>query len=238
MEKTISGKKGGKMKRASMIYAIIFFFSLIVVGETWGSFMVDPECYYSLPGEQDYPAISAGTNGFFAVWQDERTGTKHIYGKRISKAQVVLDTCGILISSESSPQYNPTIGFGYRGGPDDNYLAAWWDGGTTPVRLYGTRISGAEVVDTGGILIETFEYGDRPPSIAYGSSNKYLVVWDTWDGDIFGRMVDVNGIVGARIDICTETGAQYCPRVSFNGTNFFVVWQDNEMVIGKSMVPG
>ena len=216
------------MKRTSMVYAIVLSFSLIVVGEALGSFMVDPERFYSLPGGQDYPVISAGTNGFFAVWQDERTGTKHIYGKRISKAGVVLDTCGILISSESSPQYNPTIAFGYYGGGlKDNYLAAWWDGRTTPVRMYGTRISGTEVVDTAGILIETFEYGDRPPSIAYGSSNKYLVVWDTWDGDIFGRMVDVNGNIGVRFDICTEAHTQYSPKVSFNGTNFFVVWQDN-----------
>ncbi len=207
------------MKR---IYVIVLCSILIVVGEMFGSFMVDPEPpIYWTPGNQDEPAISAGENSFLAVWQDKRTDDYHIYGTLISKDGSV-EPCGFLISGDSSIQVKPAVAFGYHSGYGDNYLAVWWDGNS----LYGTRIRENEILDTAGISIETFQYGDHSPSIAYGGSG-YIVVWDTWDGDIKGRIVDINGNVGVRFDICTETDAQYYPRVASDGTNFFVVWQDS-----------
>ena len=206
-------------------WALLFL--LIIAGRAYGSFMVDPEPpIYWLPGGQDNPSISAGTNGFFAVWKDERIDGSHIYGTSISKDGSV-EPCGFLISGDSGTQFNPSIAFGYYSGLKDNYLAVWWDSRTTPVNLYGARIRGNEVLDTAGIAIEAYEYSDEPPSVAYDGAVKYIVVWSTWDGDIKGRTVDVNGNVGVRFSICTEASAQYHPRISFNGTNFFVVWSDN-----------
>lgn len=213
------------MKRRSFVSVIFLLICLIVTGKVWGSFMVDPDLYYWLPGGQDKAAISAGENSFLAVWVDEREGSEHIYGTWIAVDGSV-DSCGFLISGDSSVQTNPDVAFGYYSGGKDNYLAVWWDN-RTPAGFYGTRISGNEILDSAGIAIEIFKQSDEPPSIAYDNTYKYIVVWSTWDGDIEGRTVDVNGNVNARFDICMETGAQSQPKVSFNGTNFFVVWIDS-----------
>ena len=207
------------MKR---ICVTVMCFILIITGEMFGDFMIDPESpIYCSQGNQDEPAISAGENSFLAVWQDKRTDDYHIYGTLISKDGSI-EPCGFPVSGDSSIQVNPAVAFGYHGGGGDNYLCVWWDG----QNMLGTRIRENEILDTAGIPIETFQYGDHSPSIAYGGSG-YIVVWNTWDGDIKGRIVDINGNVGSCFDICTETDAQYYPVVASDGTNFFVVWQDN-----------
>jgi len=213
--------KGGKMERRNMLYPIILCLSLTMAGRLFGSFMVDPEPpIYWLPGGQNKPAISAGINSFFAVWEDERAEYKHIYGTRISKDGKVVDTCGILISG-GYHKSDPAVAFGYPSGAGDNYLVVWRDSAS----LCGARISGDEVIDTLGITIMNEDV--YSPAVAYDGVSRYMVVWQTMDGDIKGKTVNIDGNVSGLFTICAETGTQGGPEISFNGTNFFVIWSDN-----------
>ena len=215
------------MSSKSIVSLSILCFSLMM-GKIFGSFMVDPEPpVYWLPGGQDRPSIAGGTFSFFAVWEDEREEYRHIYGTRISTDGEVLDTCGILISRKTYSQRYPAIAYGYTSADGDNYFVVWCDSAS----LKGARLKGNEVIDTLGITIMNEDV--YSPRVAYDGSSKYMVVWATLDGDIKGKTVSIDGNVSTLFTICAEAGTQGSPDISFNGTNFFVVWVDNRGGYGE-----
>lgn len=166
--------------------------------------------------------------------EDERTGYRNIYGTRISEEGEIVDTCGILISGGSFNKTQPYVAFGWSA-LKDNFLVLWCDS----AGLMGSRIQDSEVIDSPGILIISDDV--YSPVAAYDGTSKYMVVWQTLDGDIKGKTVDVDGNVSGLFTICAETGNQAGPKISFNGTNFFVVWQDhrscNWEVYGARVTP-
>ncbi|MCX7591582.1 MAG: hypothetical protein N2255_08145 [Kiritimatiellae bacterium] len=75
----------------------------------------------------------------------------------------------------------------------------------------------------------------RLPALAFSPKNQcYLVVWqDGWfgeggDANILGLRVDFDGkaLDPKPIAICTASGVQEAPSVTWNGTDFTVVWSD------------
>jgi len=77
--------------------------------------------------------------------------------------------------------------------------------------------------------------GDYAPSVAFAKEN-FLVTWssgsyrsDAWELDILGRLVSSDGqTISDEIAITTEPRSQVDPTVSSDGTNFLVVWRDNQ----------
>ncbi len=86
----------------------------------------------------------------------------------------------------------------------------------------------------GNFVITSNSEDDFSPSIASSSGFKlyYLVVWyrKTPSGfDIYGTRMTKDGDIldGDGIPICTAPNDQMFPAVSWDGDNFFVVWQDH-----------
>jgi len=141
----------------------------------------------------------------------------------------VLDTSGIPLSTDTTGQKYPSIAF-----DGTNYLVVWQDGrcGSYEYDIYGTRVSqtGA-VLEPAGIAISTADNSQSYPSIAYDGTN-YLVVWEDYRSghyyDIYaarvsqaGAVLDSNGIA-----ISNAVNDEHYPAITFNETNYFVVWQD------------
>jgi hypothetical protein len=181
---------------------------------------------------QSFPAIAFDGTNYLVVWEDWRNnpGTSDIYGARVSQAGTVLDTNGITISMATADQLSPTITF-----DSTNYLVVWEDWRNNPDTsdIYGTRISQAgTVLDSNGIVISSAANGQFDPNIAFDGTN-YLVVWGdgrngTYNSDIYGTRVNQAGTVldPEGIAISTHDNSQYSPSVTFDGTNYLVVWQD------------
>ncbi len=175
--------------------------------------------------DQLFPAVAFDGTNYFVVWEDRRTDNyyPHIYGARVSQTGAVIDPEGIIIADSMYGEISPSIAF-----DGTNYLVAWFGRCGWSSGIIGTRVSQFGVVlDSGGFVIDTagwYFFNDQT-SIAYGA-DAYLVVWNA--NDIFGARVCTSGVVIDTIPIQISNGQyrEFSPSVNFNGTNYFVVWDD------------
>jgi len=177
------------------------------------------------PHDQWRPAVAFDETNYFIVWQDNRGGEWDIYGARVSTGGNVLDPMGIAISSASNDQSYPAVEF-----DDTNYLVVWEDSRDGGWDIYGSRVSvGGSVLDTEGIAIQAVAGSQREPVVAFDGTN-YLVVWHddrSGSSDIYGtRMSTAGSVLDSHIIVCSASYDQSAAAVTFDGTNYFAVWQD------------
>jgi hypothetical protein len=196
-----------------------------------GEFLIDTNLVYvPAASDQASPRIATDDTTAFVVWYDRRNGTSlDIYGSRIDKDGNLLDPAGIFIANAGSNDPNPDVA-----SDGTNYLVVWhYNESGNPYNIYGTRVSKqGNVLDAAPFIIGDAAGAQMSPRVAFDGTN-YLVVWyDSRSGssyDIYGTRVAQNGTVlnPTGIAISTAANYQYFPDVSFDGTNYMVVWQDN-----------
>ena len=215
-----------------------------------GEFLIDTSItYIPAPGNQHYSAVAFDGTNYLVVWQDQRRGFSDIYGARVSQAGERLDPSGILISTAVAwyrYQEHPAVSF-----DGANWLVVWQDQRSSSYSdIYGARVSQAgTVLDPTGIPISTAARYQEHPTVSFDGTN-YFVVWtddrsDPYEYDIYGARVTPGGTVldPSGIPISTAADDQYRPAVSFDGTNFLVVWEDNRSsyhddIYGARVTPG
>jgi hypothetical protein len=180
------------------------------------------------------PSNGSASGNYLVVWAEEHGRSTDIYGARVSAEGSVLDRRGIPISTAKHGQDRPNVAF-----DGSNYLVVWTDDRSKGRRdaferpdVYGARVTEAGVVlDRAGIRISTARGYQGDPSVAFDGSN-FLVVWsdDRAPGlDIYGARVSRTGAVLDRrgFTISKARNEQTSPGVAFDGTNYFVVWEDS-----------
>jgi hypothetical protein len=178
--------------------------------------------------DQMFPAVDFNGMDYFVVWEDERNGLGDIYGARVTRAGVVLDTAGIAVSVAPDDQGGPGIT-----SDGSNSFVVWHDARSSGYYdIYGARVTQAGVVlDPTGIAVSTAPDEQEWPAAAFDGTN-FNVAWQDWRGgmagDIYcarvsaaGTVLDPSGIAVSK----TEDDQGY-PRVASAGSNFLLVWQD------------
>ena len=197
-----------------------------------GEFLLDSNfIYLPEPDDQQSPSIAFDGTNYLVVWQEERGPDNDIYGARVSQSGRILDPHGIPISTATNRQESPEVCFG-----DSNYFVVWEDrrSGLYNFDIYGARVSqSGEVLDSNGIAISTADENQECLSVIFGSLD-YFVVWqDRRNGelDLYGARVRNSGTVldTFGIAISTASNRQEVPSVSFDGSNYFVVWEDGSI---------
>jgi hypothetical protein len=182
--------------------------------------------------DQEFPALAWDGTNYLVVWHDYRGGGSYdIYGARVKAADgAVLDAAGFPISAAAEAQMYPAVAWD---GAD--YLVVWQDlRSRTSWDVYGARVHGADrsVLEAGGVVVSAASDHQQLPDVAWDGTD-FLVVWQdrrsTTSYDIYGSRVGADGAVrdGAGIPIATPTSAQSSPAVAWDGTNAFVVWEDD-----------
>ena len=175
------------------------------------------------------PDVAFDGDNFLVVWQDDRAvGNMNIYGARVAKNGVVLDTANILISGAMDSQAYPAIVY-----DGSDYLVVWqdrrrvveWD-------IYGARVTPAGAVpDTAGIMISTSDRSRYYPAVAFDGTNSFVIWQDyryTGAADLYAARVNTAGLVldSAGIVISSASNDQNSPAVAFGGTRYLVAWED------------
>jgi hypothetical protein len=175
------------------------------------------------------PTIAFGGANYLVAWYHyQASGSMYgIYGTRVSPSATVLDSSGLLIATAANAQYNPGIAF-----DGTNYLAIWEDTRIdTCFDIYGIRISPTgTILDQTSIPVCTTEKKQGEPRVIFGGGN-YFVVWEdkrNGNADIYGARISPSGVVlePNGIPISMTSPAERYPSVTFDGTNYFVVWLD------------
>jgi hypothetical protein len=186
-----------------------------------GGFVISNALY-----DQIYPRITFDSTNYFVVWQDMRHNDWDIYGARVNEAGVLIDTNGIAITVAPDSQSSPSVT-----SSGNNYFVVWHDNRSGAVDIYGTRVNFSGVVlDTAGIAISTATHEQGHPSVTFDGTN-YFVVWDDYrirTRGIYGARVTQEGTVLDTSGICISLAPidRIRPSVDFDGTNYFVIWQD------------
>jgi hypothetical protein len=199
---------------------------------TPGGVVLDPSgiVVSSAPDEKSHPAVASDGSGFLVVWQNlESRDSEFISGARVSAAGALLDTLPIVISRGRGQQEHPAVGYS-----GTNYLVAWEDWRTRHQRIYAARVSSdGSVLDTANFPVATVPNYNASPDIASDGQN-FLVVWDyvhdlTGYADICGARVTQGGVVldSPAVSISTFESRKKVPAVSFDGTNYLGVWEDD-----------
>jgi hypothetical protein len=179
------------------------------------------------PAHQSVPRVASDGTNFIVVWSDERGGSssKDIFGARVSAAGVVLDPNGILICPSAGWLSHACVAFD--GG---NYVVAWPDDRNGYDDIYAARVApDGAVLDSTGIAVCTAPRDQGSPAAACCGSN-LLIAWQdrrTGDNNIYGARVTPDGTVldTQGIAIHSLGGDQRTPAVSWDGTNYVVVWE-------------
>lgn len=181
----------------------------------------------SATGNQQTPVVAADGTNYMVTWRDE-TSTE-IWGARVTPAGAVLDMSAFKISTGGGSF--PAIA--YNG---TNYLVAW----TKPTNsndVFGARVTpGAAVLDSGALAIPisaSVGIAENRSAVTSNGSD-WLVAWDD-NLDVKAARVNAAGtildVVG--ITVVSAANVQSFASVAWDGTQYWVVWQDERTTSGS-----
>ena len=135
---------------------------------------------------------------------------------------------------DKSPVFTPE--YGYQGTPSvafngTNFFAVWGDNRAAVASvMMGTFMDqdGNVLNPAGKLLLET-PGNKNEPVVVFDGTNFFIVWRDDRNGedDIYGARFSANGeLIGDEILISSAAGDEWGAEVTFDGTNYFVVWID------------
>jgi hypothetical protein len=178
-------------------------------------------------GLQGEPAVAFDGTNYLVVWTDMREGDADIYGARVTRDGVLVDTSGLtIVDDDSTGQAGPAVTH-----DGSNFLLVWGEtrsGGAFDI--YGARVnSEGAMLDSTGFPISLAQSWQGSPAIAFGI-DEALVVWEDMRGgpatDIYGSRITSAGEVldSAGIAIATSSWYEFDTKITFDGTQYLVVW--------------
>jgi hypothetical protein len=186
---------------------------------------------------QERPAGAFDGAEFLAVWGETRDNGHHIRGVRLTTGGSILDTTSIRISPPDGYRACASATCGA-----NEFLVTWEDGFASGRDVRGARVGpSGEVLDSAGIPISGQTGTQCAPATASDGTD-FLVAWQDWRSgsyDIYCARVSQSGTVldTAGVAVCTSSGDQVAPVLTYNGTDYLVLWQSQADLHGARISP-
>jgi hypothetical protein len=178
------------------------------------------------------PAVASNGSNYLVVWTDTTPSGVQIYGVRVTQEGGALDVPPLVLTAAIRERQMPAVA---SNGTD--YFVTWMDFRDTNWDIYGARVLGSgssssAVVDPGGFVISANTAFENAPAVASDGTG-YFVAWRqevSGRGDIYGARVTGAGVVQdtSGIALATNLVEHYAPRVASNGSNYLVVWAEDQ----------
>jgi hypothetical protein len=173
------------------------------------------------PGIQSAPTVAFDGTSYVVAWQDFKVSG----GTEADIAAATVSTAGAVtalpaVATTSASETTPAIAAGGGGA-----LLTWVAGGQIMGAVWGGSFGAPFAVTSG-------TNAHKDPAVAANPAGDYLVVFTettaTTADDARGQLVTSGGgLDGASFDVSAGKGAQSNSAASFDGTNFDVVWSNN-----------
>ncbi|MCK4343253.1 MAG: hypothetical protein KAY37_16185 [Phycisphaerae bacterium] len=175
---------------------------------------------------QTFPDVASSNTKYLIVWEDTRAGNSDVYGAFYDP-----DGLGVMpdfpICSIGGDQQEPVVTW-----DGSNFLVAWHDSRSGSRDIFAARVTtNGTVLDPDGFAVAvTIEHENHPALVTDEDGNSLLAYqlrldWDS--PDIHGVFVSSGGGVSQCFPICTNPGTEAKPRAAFNGSEYFVAWNDS-----------
>lgn len=176
-------------------------------------------------GAQTRPTVAANpaTGQFLVSWMDAQSPPPRIYGALLD-ANGQVQGAAFQISSASGTNAPRAIFDG------TSYVVAWEDLRSAPAEIYVGRVSTAgALLDGTGEPLDSTTFAQLQPSLA-GSGGNSLLAWtesrDGGAGDLYARRYTGGTAFGTTLTLSNNPGRQDRPSVTWDGTKFWVAYQD------------
>ena len=177
-------------------------------------------------GDDEYPALDWSGESYLVVWRGQSGAAEpDLLGRRVSARG---DPIGYSFEITTNRAYYeaPEIAWG-----ESNYLVVYpWKGFVGSYDIYGQMISIDGILTGDEIIIYQDDFTQTDSYVTWGAGN-YLVIWKdgrNGDYDIYGARVSSQGDIldPEGIPIFVGTGIQEPCGLTYDGTNYVVLWLD------------
>ncbi len=170
------------------------------------------------PGKQQNPDVTFDGSQFVVAWEDFKVAggsEADIGAATVSSTGVVTQLAAVAATggNETTPKLSGLA----------NSTILVWSSGTDVVGAVRTTGGFGAPFTLGPAGVEK-----EDPAVARSPSGN-LVVWSegATAKNVRGQFVSAGGAPGAQVDISLAAGSQINPGIAFNGTDFVVVWENN-----------
>lgn len=174
---------------------------------------------------QRWPSASYDGENYFVVWNEEENYTgEACKGARVTPSGAVLDTAPILIMEGPASiywPYGPAIVYDNL---NSKHFIVWSKQDGLSENLFGA------FVDKDGSLISTFRItesgNNRLPTVAFDGVQYYMVTWVNTAGQLRASRIQTDGTIIDTALIYFPVRYVSRPSISFDDTNFLVVFSE------------
>ncbi|MBI1799671.1 MAG: T9SS type A sorting domain-containing protein [Candidatus Eisenbacteria bacterium] len=175
---------------------------------------------------------SDGAGGAIVAWEDDRSGTTHIYAQRVNATGAPQWTAdGVALCTAANGQSGPTIASDDAGGA----IVTWNDGRNADTDIYAQRVNAAGVPQwpVDGVPLSTAAGNQDGPAIVSDGAGGSIVTWYDLRGadwDIYAQRVNATGVpqwTANGVALCTSPNDQIYATIASDGVGGAIVtWQD------------
>ena len=183
---------------------------------------------------ESFPSVVWNGSSWFVSYESGYDAVSGSYGrqtidvKRVSSAGTVLDANPIRVTNPGSDALFPAVTSGFGGA-----VQIVWHDLRAEEDIYSAQVSGSGIVSN-QVAVSQGAPRQSEPRMAFGG-NVFLIVFQretAGNAQIYGQRLDPSGnALAAEPFLISDTANRTNgnPSVAFNGTNFLVVWDRQEV---------
>jgi hypothetical protein len=191
-------------------------------------------------GPQTAPQVAFDGQNFLVVWYSERTSPGVIWGARVTPAGELLDPRGFQMGDDAVFGSEAPVDVVYGSG---RYLVVYEKSDSDVTTIGGRFVSvDGDVLGDASLELSGLASEDQSlPAVAFDGTGFLVAMQEEVGGlsaDVYVSRLDADGELQSSFPLAAAEDAEERPAISFDGTNYLVVWEAEAASFGPVRVRG